>query len=1132
MAEDINLPNLVSHLQVNLGNTSGIIADATRQGSSVGAAIGESMQRTLRAAVDDIPEVQLDANSSDLDRDLDRVRRELAEIADQRIGVDVSIEDALSRLADLEPHLERLQRSHPSINVTAAVGGALADLADLRDAAQAADDEDVDIDVDVDDEDISDLDGRLTGVLRTLGSLSGRIAVPFAMGSAAAGTMLPILAGVVSALGQIAPAAAVGTQGLLAMQLASATLKLGMQGVSDAVSAALDPSKAEEFEEALKKLSPEARAFVMEIREAAPELRKLQQEVQNRLFKDLDETLQGLSKTTLPVLRRGLTDTADALNKMARGVGDSVGELGKDGTLGTAVNGATEGLENLNRVPGQIVAGLLTIAAAAAPMFDRLTETIAEKSAEIAKRIDESYKSGSLEKRIEGAVSLLKQLGRIAGDLAGVFKNVMLAADADGGGLLRTLESITQSLQDATGTDEFQAGLKALFDVMGEVAEQIGPMLVTSLGIIGDLLAVLGPPVESLIETLGEGLNGILKESEPVWKALGEALGALGPVLEPFIALAAQLITDILPILTPLFDFLREIFERLAPVAEQLATNIGAHLTPILDKLPGILDRILPLFLEWVDQVLPVLSDLLVEMEPYLREASEAIADMLVELMPLVEEFIRFQVQLSEDLMPIIRPLAELLGGVFLGALTGLATIIRGHVIPVIRTIAAMLRGDFSEAGRQAGRATTGLRDMVSGAWTTIRERTVDAISRVAEAVARKAREMKNGFVEAMGRLVREGVAALRDLPGRARSMLSGLGSVLVSVGGDLIDGLLSGIRSKIPSLEGLLRSITSKIPDWKGPSVKDRRLLTPAGQQLIQGLMRGISQTVPQLELLLSRVTRLIETALRGTRSRGKSAALWGLEQDTRAMVRLAEQRDKIAARLKTAQERLTALVKERADYLAGFTEKALGEADIVGNNRVVASVSAITIGLQQAVKRTKDFDANFAKLQKLGLRKDLLQQISDAGVAAGSATAEALARATPEQIAQINKLQGQLTSVTKKTATSVADGLYGAGIRTARGVVDGLRRQQTAIQRELKRIADGLAAAIRAALSGRALPAPRMAGATVAGRDTARDEARLEQSARGRAQAGHTFNLYQTSASPEGILSALSWHGLVGGA
>ncbi|WP_032751713.1 hypothetical protein, partial [Streptomyces griseus] len=98
---------------------------------------------------------------------------------------------------------------------------------------------------------------------------------------AAVGTLVPLLAGVTAALAQMAPAAALAVSGVLAIGLAAGTVKIAMSGVGDAVKAALDPSDPEAYAEALKKLSPNARGFVGEIRKAQPALDKIRRTVQD-----------------------------------------------------------------------------------------------------------------------------------------------------------------------------------------------------------------------------------------------------------------------------------------------------------------------------------------------------------------------------------------------------------------------------------------------------------------------------------------------------------------------------------------------------------------------------------------------------------------------------------------------------------------------------------------------------------------------------------------------------------------------------------------------------------------------------------------------------------------------------------
>jgi hypothetical protein len=241
---DINLPNLVSHLQVNLQDTSGLVAEATRQGSSVGAALGQSLSERVRRAVDEIPDVEIDGNSTQLDRDLDRVRRELLELANTRIGVDISVEEALRRLNELEPHLDRIEHEHPTMNVAVSVGGARADLREILDEAHRVDDTDVTVDVhtntaraSADLRDAGRAASGLTGALSGVGAALG----PLAAIGGLAGAAIPAVAGLVATLQQIAPAAAVGASGALAIGSAFGAVKLGTSGIGDAITAAFAP---------------------------------------------------------------------------------------------------------------------------------------------------------------------------------------------------------------------------------------------------------------------------------------------------------------------------------------------------------------------------------------------------------------------------------------------------------------------------------------------------------------------------------------------------------------------------------------------------------------------------------------------------------------------------------------------------------------------------------------------------------------------------------------------------------------------------------------------------------------------------------------------------------------------------
>ncbi|MFI8865347.1 hypothetical protein ACIGNW_00290 [Streptomyces sp. NPDC053707] len=1177
MADDINLPNLVSHLQVNLANTNGLVADATRQGSSVGSAIGQSMQRTLRAAVDDIPDIEIDGDSSELDRDLHRVRRQLDELANQRIGVDISIEDALRQMERLEPHLERLQRSHPSVNVTAAVGGALADLEELRLAARDIDDTDVDIDVDVD---TDDLDRRFDGVRRSLSRITGligglgKLAVPFAAASAAVGTLVPLVAGLATALAQLAPAAAVAVSGFLALKLATGTFKIAMTGVEDAITAALDPSKAEEYAEALKKLSPNARSFVQEIRKASPALDKIRKTVQDKVFNGLDKQLSSTAKAALPALRTALNSTAGTLNKMATGVFTAARGLAKDGTLGTALKGATSGLAEFTRAPGQVVTALGQIGAAAAPAFKRLSKAGAGALDRLSAKLTKAFESGAMEKAIDTAIDLFAQLGRVIGNIGGILKNVFGGLTSSGQGLFSTLETITASLREATGTDGFRRALAALSQTMGVVAKTVGPLLGQALAVLGPVIEKLAPPAQQLVKVLGGALSKILTALGPVLSSAASAVGSLVVALLPLVEVGGELIAAVLPALVPLFTSLSQIFAELAPTIQALADNLAAQLVPLLASLGPVLEAILPQFVNLASEVLPQITNILIQLTPSLAQLGLAFAELAVALAPIIGQLIMFAAVFLSQVLPAIQPVIDIVLRFATGALMTLAKFITDYAVPALQTIAALLNGDFTGAMRGAATITTNLQKDSSTAFTNMKANAVRVVGAMVTEIPAAGKRVAAGFVSAIQQMVLQAGARIAELPGRIRSALPSPSSILQGAGRLIISGLISGIVSMIPSLQSTLNSITSKIPDWKGPKKKDASLLTPAGKSIIKGLIAGIDASTASLKSKLNSITTTIERAIdinKGNRKKvgGLSSLLTRVEKDNKKLVGLAKSRDKVAAALKTAQKKLDDAIATRAKKAADIRDGILGDANITSGNTLVNSVAAITVGLQQAVAKAKAFGANLAALKKAGLRSDLLGDIAEAGVDGGAATAAALAKATPAELAKINALQAQLTTAATSTGTSVAGALYDSGVKAAQGLVDGLKKQQKNIEKQMTSIANAMVKAIKKALKIKspsrvfmglgemtgaglregmlrsrtavAAASSSMAAAAVGAADVASRAmagvpapGQLSASYAGTGGGGdthNTFNLYQTEATPEGILRAQSWAGLVRG-
>ncbi|MBL1107348.1 hypothetical protein JK361_22540 [Streptomyces sp. 5-8] len=1073
MADDIDLPNLVSRLAVNLDGISGAIADASRQGSSMGAALGAGIQRELRDLTSRLPAIQIDGNSSDLDRDLARVRREMAELSNQRIGVDISIEEALRRVNELQPHIQRLSDQHPDINVRATTRQAAAQLDSLLAAARRVDGTDVDINVNVDEDRLGRVHGLLGRLGGALGSLGG-LGASLGRTAAGLGAIVPAAASVVTTLANVAPAAGVAVTGMAAVQLASGAVKLAAVGMDDALSAALDPSKAEDYAEALKKLSPEARKFAAAVHDAAPALHQLQQDVQDEVFKGLGDQLKRTGTSVLPVLRTNLKSAGGALNEMAKGALEAGKDLADSGTLGRALGSASKGLHNLAGIPKVVVTALGQIGAAAGPSFERLTKGADGLAKKIGDRLGKAFESGAMEDAIEDAIDLLGQLADVAGNVFSIVGSVFSAAQTSGGGLIGTLQQITGALAEAFATPEVQEGLQALFETMSTLATTAAPLLGEALGLIAPVLAELGPPVQELIIALGEALQPILEQLGPVLVELAGVVGQVIIAALPLLDLIGQLIAALLPALVPLLQAVSDLIAALSPIVAIVAEGLTKLLTP----------------------------------------AFKGLADFLVKV-----------------------------------------------VAPAISVVADLLRGDFASASETSRVLIQKMIDFHVNAFRSLPSRISGYVAQFVSVMISGIGDAKNWTVRTIQDMIDQAVSTVRSLPSRAASAVGSMRGVLVNAGVSLVQGFIDGIRSAIPSVQGVLGALTNSLPNWKGPKQKDAKILTPAGRLLILGFIRGIDGTTAQLRAKLASITKALPANVRS--GIGKTLA-----HSTRELERLVTSRDKVVKKLAAAEKRLSDLTKARNKAASDIRAGILREANITTGHSDVNSVKAITVELQQSLKATQRFQANISRLKKMGLRSDLLQQIADAGVEGGAATAEALAKATPAELKKINDLQGKLNKSATDTGKTVGDALYGAGIKAAQGLVNGLKSQQKRIEQIMESIAERMLKAVKKKhkthspsrafhelgvmdmeglrggvlatahrvvgavtdVASRALNAAGGVGAALSATPTGGQLAAVYGGPGGGGDQTNHFHLYGGDATPDGILRALSWQALVG--
>lgn len=715
----------------------------------------------------------------------DRITRSLDEgFSDLTASLTAHLDLLSGQLGDLDNGINQLNQS-------------------LRDAADAGDDADRSVTGLTDDMDDADNSSRrLAGTFGRVAAGAAGAATRLTLMSAAASGAVPVVGAVVTQLTNLAPAAAAGVTAFVTMKAAALTLKLGLTGVEDALSAVFDPdADPAAVAEALEKLSGNARAFVVQAQKMKPALDALRLDVQDRLFKGLDKTLENTAKSVFPDLERAAQDFADTFNRMAKDTGSQAEQLAEDGTLGKALDSGTSAFAKLEKVPGQVLAAIVRLAAAGGPLLNRLTKRVADTADSISKRLEKASKSGALEDSVNEAGDAFKQLGRIAGNVFGAISNVFGAIDASGGSLFGTLEMLTQALEDATATKTFQDTLGALVDLSQTLAQTAIPLLGEAFKALAPVVQTLAPVFEQIVERLGDDLMELIPALAPVLEELAGLFGDLLIAVLPLIEEGIQVLIENMPELQELFGALRELVKELAPLILYLAVGLGEFLEPAVKLV-----------------IIATTGWILI-----IKEVVEAIRGIIEVAGTLVGD-------LNGAVKPAITSVSQLLDGDFQGSLDTATNGVIGFTATAVSRFdgfsTRLLSITASMFARFNGIADSGWANFQNGA----------------QSMALRVAGFLNGLAD--------------DLV----SIALGIASAMYSAGQRIMDSLSQGMFSRLTSVVSTVQSIVGQIRDFmpfspakRGP-LSGRGYPLYSGHALIESFAQGIAQRAGLLNDTLER--------------------------------------------------------------------------------------------------------------------------------------------------------------------------------------------------------------------------------------------------------------------------------------
>lgn len=686
-------------------------------------------------------------------------------------------------------------------------------------------------------------------------------------------------------------------QAALDRQLAAAdSLAAAQERLAQAQQKAAGRSSA--AAQAMARLAPAAREVVRTLLALQPAWEDMQRAVQQQLFAGVAQDLRELSASILPSVRAGLVGVAGVLNTQIRAAIDQLSTAETRIRLDQIFANTETTLDNFTSGIKPLIRALLDVAEVGSKVIADITKGAGDSIKRFADQISAMAESGQLEQIINAGIDVLKQLGRAAADVAGIFKGIFSAADAAGGsGIFGLLDRLNELVNSAAGQtaltrlfeslgrigDALMPVLLALGQALAQVAEAVGDIavafapslteLVLSLGsalasltpaftvltplirtiasgleplatIITNLVTAAAPGLNAFLQGLVAGLEALVPAAAPV----GQALGAIARALAPLLPLIGQVLADVLTAAATLLSGVAAALGPLIKVVSEAATTFAAQFLPVLQKLAR---QLLPVLINAGIEIARAFAPLI----PVIAEVGQIIAERLalalpsliaafVKLVPYVAQFATTLGQTLLTALEMLMPhLPELIdSGLKLAIAFTQLTLAIAPFLPQLIEIGllllqAALNSGLLELSLNAMIAVLNIVSPLISSLSGLLDNAQKAFGKVKEAVGKMSSAASDG--------IRSTLDKIKEIPGKITSALGDMGNLLYRAGRNVVQGLIDGIKSMFGALGSTASSLAGTIRDYLPFSPAKKGPLSGRGNPYFSG--QSISRLVAE---------------------------------------------------------------------------------------------------------------------------------------------------------------------------------------------------------------------------------------------------------------------------------------------
>ena len=291
------------------------------------------------------------------------------------------------------------------------------------------------------------------------------------------------------------------------------------------------------FDEAMSKLAPNAQKFVRKLIELKERFADIKREVQDRLFAGLDETLEKMADVWGPKLVPLLGGMADALNKVAKGLGDSFSDPEFVDNVMKIGEHFERFLETLGESAGRLIDAFGRIGAASGPVLDKIGDLIFKISDGFADWIEKADETGDLDQFMQDAADTLDRLFRIGEKVWGIMGKIVeilfpeskSAGDSFLVGVEKSLGEIESWLGDPENQQMIRDMITDFKNFFHKLVDEYIPDLVEFGKKFGEIATPIAKVIKKFVDvqywltvTLPAAINGFAKKGGNIFNGVKE----------------------------------------------------------------------------------------------------------------------------------------------------------------------------------------------------------------------------------------------------------------------------------------------------------------------------------------------------------------------------------------------------------------------------------------------------------------------------------------------------------------------------------------------------------------------------------------------------------------------------------